>query len=169
MAKRLFQQASWSPAATADTTALITANFMSLGAANATQLLKVIEIYLGGQASASTIEIMQFARDSTLVASATALAAPNSDGPMSTFTGPLSTVPIAAIAGGTLPQRSALTTAARLCLNFNSFGGIVRWVAAPGEEWDIYGISVSVSESSLSNYTGGGTGQIGAHIVYEPW
>ena len=73
MAKRIFQQASWSPAATADTTNLITANYMSLGAANATQLLKVIEVYLGGQASASTIEIMQFARDSTLVASPTAL------------------------------------------------------------------------------------------------
>jgi hypothetical protein len=169
MAKRTFQQASWSPAAIADTTSLATAQFMGLGAANATQLLKVIEIYLGGQASASTIEIRQFARDSTLAVTPTALAAPNSDGPMSTFTGPLSTVPLAFIASATLPQRSALTTAARLCLNFNSFGGIVRWVAAPGEEWDIYGISVSVSESSLSNYTGGGTGQIGAHIVYEPW
>jgi hypothetical protein len=169
MAKRIFQQASWCPAATADTTNLITANYMSLGAANATQVLKVLEIYIGGQASASTIEIMQWARDSTLVASPTALAAPNSGGPASTFTGPLSTVPIATVSGGTLPQRSALTTAARLCLNFNSFGGIVRWVAAPGEEWDIYGISVSVSESSLSNYTGGGAGRLGAHVVYEPY
>jgi hypothetical protein len=60
MAKRIFQQASWSPAATADTTNLITANYMSLGAGNGTQLLKVIEIYIGGQASASTIEIMQW-------------------------------------------------------------------------------------------------------------
>jgi hypothetical protein len=86
MAKRTFQQATWSPAAIADTTALATAQFMSLGAANATQLLKVIEIYIGGKASASTIEILQFARDSTLVVSPTALAAPNSDGPISTFT-----------------------------------------------------------------------------------
>jgi hypothetical protein len=169
MAKRIFQQASWSPAATADTTNLITANYKSLGAANATQLLKVIEIYIGGQASASTIEIMQFARDSTLVATATALAAPNSDGAMSTFTAALAATPIPAIAGATLPQRSALVTVARLCLNFNSFGGLVRWVAAPGEEWDIYGVTASLSESSLSNYTGGGTGQLGAHIVYEPW
>jgi len=169
MAKRTFQQATFTPTATADSTALATATFMALGAANATQLLKVIEIYEGGQASASSINIMQFARDSTLAVTPTALAAPNSDGPMSSFTGPLSTVPLAFIASATLPQRSALTTAARLCLTLNTFGGIVRWVAAPGEEWDIYGISVSISESSLSAFTGGSAGLMGAHIVYEPW
>ena len=46
MAKRTFQQATWRPAAIADTTALATAQFMSPGAANTTQLLKVIEIYI---------------------------------------------------------------------------------------------------------------------------
>lgn len=169
MAKRIFQQATFTPTATADTTNLATATFMALGAANATQLLKVIEIYEGGQASASSINIMQFARDSTVGASLTALAAPNSDGAMSTFTAPLAAVPLSFIAAGTLPQRSALITVARLCLSLNTFGGIVRWVAAPGEEWDIYGVTVSLSESSLSAFTGGSAGLMGAHIVYEPF
>jgi hypothetical protein len=78
-------------------------------------------------------------------------------------------VPVVGISGGTLPQRSALVTVARLCLTLNTFGGIVRWVAAPGEEWDIYGVTVSQSESSLSAFTGGSAGLMGAHIVYEPW
>jgi hypothetical protein len=169
MAKRIFQQATFTPTATADTTNLATATFMSLGAGTASQLLKVIEIYEGGQASASSINIMQFARDSTLIGTPTALAAPNSDGGMSTFTAPLAVVPVVGISGGTLPQRSALVTVARLCLTLNTFGGIVRWVAAPGEEWDIYGVTVSQSESSLSAFTGGSAGLMGAHIVYEPW
>jgi hypothetical protein len=168
MAKRSFQAATFTPTATADTSNLATATFMSLGAANATQLLKVIEIYEGGQASASSINIMQWARDSTLVVTATALASPNSDGPMSSFSAALAATPIPAIAGATLPQRSAIVTAARLNLSLNTFGGIVRWVAAPGEEWDIYGVTASLSESSLSAFTGGSAGLMGAHIVYEP-
>ncbi len=46
---------------------------------------------------------------------------------------------------------------------------IVRWVAAPGEEWGITGVSVSVSGSTLSAYTGGSVGLMGAHIIFEPF
>jgi hypothetical protein len=169
MAKRIFQQATYTPTSTADTTNLATATYQSLGAGTNSQLLNVMEIYIGGQGTSSSVSIMQFARDSTLVASPTALAAPNSDGGMSTFTAPLAATPVVSISGGTLPQRSALVTVARLCLTLNAFGGIVRWVAAPGEEWQIYGTTVSQSESSLSAFTGGGSQSIGSHIVYEPF
>jgi hypothetical protein len=169
MAKRIFQQATFTPTATADTTNLATATFMSLGAGTASQLLKVIEIYEGGQASASSINIMQFARDSTLIGTPTALAAPNSDGGMSTFTAPLAVVPVVGISGGTLPQRSALVTVARLCLTLNTFGGIVRWVAAPGEEWTMVGTATNTSETTLSNFTGGSTCQFAGSIIYEPF
>lgn len=142
---------------------------MTVGASSATAGLNVVEIYEGGQASASSINIMVFARDSTLVAAPTALAAPVSDGPLDTRTAALAAVPITAVQAGTLPQRSAVTTSARLNLTFNAFGGIVRWVAAPGEEWGITGVTVSVSESSLSAFTGGSVGLMGAHIIYEPF
>lgn len=169
MAKRSFQVTTFTPTATADTTNLANGTFMSIGASGATAGLNVIEIYQGGQASASSINIMQFARDSTLVGTPTALAAPNSDGPFDTRTAALAAVPITAVSAGTSPQRSAATTAARLNLSFNAFGGIVRWVAAPGEEWGITGVTVNVSESSLSAFTGGSVGAMGAHIVYEPF
>lgn len=169
MAKRSFSVFTWTPTATADTTVLATSTFMALGAANATQLLKVIEIYEGGLAGASNINTMQFARDSTLGAGLTALvASAGSDGPMSTFSAALAAVPLSFVAGSTLPQRSSVTTAARLQLAFNSFGGIVRWVAAPGEEWDIYGVAVNLSETSLSNVTST-AGAMASHIIYEPW
>lgn len=169
MAKRSFSVATFTPTATADTTNLANASYMAIGASGATAGLNVIEIFIGGQASASSINLMQFARDSTLGASLGALAAPNSDGPFDSRTAALAAVPLTFVAATTAPQRSAATSAARLQLNLNAFGGIVRWVAAPGEEWGITGITVNISESSLSAFTGGSVGAIGAHIVYEPF
>jgi len=169
MAKRSFSAATYTPTATADTTNLANATYQAIGASGATAGLNVIEIYIGGQASASSINIQQFARDSTLGGTLTALAAPNSDGPFDTRTAALAAVPLTFISAGTNPQRSAATTAARLTLSLNAFGGIVRWVAAPGEEWGITGVTVNVSESSLSCYTGGSAGLIGSHIIYEPF
>jgi hypothetical protein len=132
--------------------------------------LNVIEIYEGGQASASSINIMMFARDSTLSVIPTALSAPASDGPMDTRTAVAqTTASVTNNFAGTAPQRSAVTTSARLNLSFNAFGGIVRWVAAPGEEWGILGVTASISESSLSAFTGGSVGLMGAHIVYEAY
>jgi len=169
MAKRSFSAATWTPTATADTTNLANSTFMAIGASGATAGLNVLEIYIGGQASASSINIMQFARDSTLMATPTALAAPNSDGPLDSRTAALAAVPITAVQAATLPQRSAATTAARLSLSLNTFGGIIRWVAAPGEEWGITGVTVNISESSLSAFTGGSVGLIGTHVIYEPF
>lgn len=170
MAKRIFQVPTYTPTATADTTNLANNTFMAIGASGATAGLNVIEIYEGGQASASSINIMMFARDSTLAGTPTALSAPVSDGPMDTRTAALAAVPITYnFVTTTPPQRSALTSAARLNLSLNTFGGIVRWVAAPGEEWGITGVTVSVSESSLSAFTGGSAGLMGSHIVYEPF
>lgn len=169
MAKRSFQATTYTPTATADTTALANGTHQTIGASAAGAGLNVLELYIGGQASASSINIMQFARDSTLGATPTALSAPNSDGPLNTLTAAAQVGSITFVAAGTPPQRSAVTTSARLNLSLNAFGGIVRWVAAPGEEWGIVGVTVSVSESSLSAFTGGSVGLIGSHIVYEPF
>ncbi len=67
----------------------------------------------------------------------------------------------------TKPQRSA--TLGLLDLSFNAFGGIVRWVAYDQSEqlW-ILGNTASFGEISLSAFTGGSPGAIGAHIIYEP-
>jgi hypothetical protein len=169
MAKRQFHAATFTPTATADTTALANGTYMAIGASGATAGLNVYEIFLGGQATASAVNICQFARDSTLGATPTALAAPNSDGPNDTRTAALAAVPITFVAAGTAPQRSANTTAARLGLSFNAFGGFARWKAYPGEEWGITGVTASVSESSLSAFTGGNPGLMSGTISYEPF
>lgn len=170
MAKRIFQVPTFTPTATADTaTTLANGTHMAIGASGATAGLNVVEIMIGGQATSSNAMLMMFARDHVLGATLTALAAPASDGPMDTRTAPLAAVPLTFTAATTPPQRSALTTAARLNFSFNAFGGVVRWQAAPGEEWGITGVTVDVSESSLSNFTGGASAAVGAHIIYEPF
>jgi hypothetical protein len=169
MGKRSFQVPVWSPTATADTTALANNTYMCIGATNATSGLLVQEIEIGGQGSASSAMIMMFARDSTISATPTALAAPNSDGPLHTLGQAAQTGSITNNFAGTPPQRSATTTSARLNLSFNGFGGIVRWQAAPFEEWGIVGVTASVSESSLSSFTGSTPSNIGAHIIYEAY
>lgn len=169
MAKRIFQVPTFTPTATADTTNLANNTHLSIGASGASAGLNVLEIYEGGQATSSSVNIMMFARDSTLAGTPTALAAPAGDGPMDGRTAALAAPPITFNFVTTTPnQRSAATAQARLNLSFNAFGGIVRWVAAPGEEWGITGVTVNISESSLSAFTGGSVGLMGAHIVYEP-
>jgi hypothetical protein len=58
-------------------------------------------------------------------------------------------------------------TTGKLNLSFNGFGGIIRWQAAPDEEWGIYGTATTFGESSLSGFTETGAGPIGCSIIYE--
>jgi hypothetical protein len=167
MPRRVFQVPNYTPTATADTTNLANNTFMGIGAATTATGLRVSEIRVTGLATSTGVALMMFARDSTLGASLTALAAPASDGPANTLTGALSSPMLTFNFAGTSPQRSVATTAARLDLGLNTFGGISAWYGGPGEEWGIVGTAVNLSESSLSAFTGGSPGAIMSHIVYE--
>jgi len=169
MAKRVFQHATWTPTATADAAIMANTTYMAIEAANASQGLNVTEIQMGGQATASAVNIMQFARSVTIGTTPTALASPNADGPKTGLTSALATVPLTYGAASTGPLRSSVSTQARLNLSFNAFGGIVKWFCQPGEEWGIIGVTASISGSTLSAFTGGNVGLMGSHIEYEPY
>jgi hypothetical protein len=166
MSKREFQS-QYTPAATADTTALANASHMTLGAGSATMILIVSSIVASGLASASAVNILQFARNSTLGVTPTGLAAPSSDGFRNNASQATTAVNTAYTAAGTPPQRSAVTTQPRLNLVHNAFGGRGIFQPNPGEEWWIIGQTASQSESSLSNFTGSTPGLIQANILYE--
>lgn len=168
MAKRIFQASNFTPTATADTTALGNATYMALQGGSGTQLLTVLEIMVSGFAGASAPTILQFARCSNVGTTPTALAAPNSDGPAHPSTAALAAPPVSFVAAAAGPQRSSATTDARLDMGLNAFGGIKRWVAAPGAEWYILGNTASLGCSVLSAFTGGTVGAISSHIEYEP-
>lgn len=166
MAKRSFNVATWTPVAVADTVTMTGSGYQALLGGSTTQLLKVMEIYLGGQAGASSPTFMVLARDSTVAVTPTALTTGQKDAALDPSTAALAAPPVAFVAASTNPQRSS--TLGLLNLSYNAFGGIVRWVAAPGEEIGILGNTASLGEVSLSAYTGGTPGLMGSHIVYEP-
>jgi hypothetical protein len=166
MAKLSFKSATWTPTAVADATNFTDNGYMGLMGGSTTQRLSVIEIYMGGQAATSAPCIMIFSRDSTVQATPTALTTGQSNAALDPSTAALAAPPVAFTASTTKPQRSA--TLGLLNLSFNAFGGIVRWIAAPGEEIGVLGNTASLGEVSLSAYTGGTVGLMGAHIIYEP-
>jgi hypothetical protein len=170
MAKRIFHVPNWTPTATADSpTTLVSGSYMGLQGGSTTQLIDVLEMMVTGFAGASSPTILQMARVSAVEATPTALANPASDGPAHPSTAALAAPPVSFTAAATGPARSSATTDARLDMGVNAFGGIKRWVAAPGAQWTILGNAASVGCSVLSAYTGGTVGAISAHIEYEPY
>ena len=149
-------------AAVADTTTFTAGQapgFLRSGAA--TQMLRVNEVYIGGEDTASTPTTMILARTSTI--SVGALSVGNNALTDATSTAPGTTAAWGSTAATTFPQRSA--TLYLLDLSLNTYGGIARWQARYGEEITAYGNTASLGEMVLSSKTG--TGKSSGHILYE--
>jgi hypothetical protein len=167
MAKRTYSIDTNTPTAVADTVAI--ANGTYIGAfkgGSGTQRTLIDEIYLGGQATASAPTLMQLARDSTVGIGA-------QTGGDDAALDP-ATAALAAIVGvgnsfvTSAPQRDA--AAKLLHLDFNAFGGIVKWKSLSADRSDspvLLGNTASFGEMSLSAFTGGTPGAMGGHVIYE--
>lgn len=168
MANWSFTVGTWTPVAVADATNFTDGGYMALQGGSSTQRVKIKEVYMGGQAAASAPCIMVLGRDSTVGATLTALASPNSAGPLDPNTAALAAPTAGFIASTTKPQRSNSTTVAKMNLSYNAFGGVVRYHFQDGEEFTLLGNTASLGEISLSAFTGGTPGLTGAHFIYEP-
>lgn len=164
MAKRSLSANSITMTAVADTTNMTDNGYMGIiQGGSASQRINTSEIYMGGQSTSSTVCEMLLARDSTVAATVTA--GSTFDEPLDAATAALAAPPVTGSAAGVKPQRSS--TRHLLSLSLNTFGGIVRWVAYPGEEISTYSNAASTGEISLSSVSGAGI--IGGHIIYEPY
>ena len=164
MAKRSLSTTTLTPTAFADAVAYTNNLYLgTLFGGSATQRTNISEIFMGGQATASAPSIMLFARDSTVPI--TLVAGSTFDTPLDAATAALAAICVVGNSAGTPAQRSA--TGHLLNLSYNAFGGIVRWLAAPGEELSIIGTAVSLGSATLSAFTGGTPGLMGSHIIYE--
>jgi hypothetical protein len=162
MAKWAATVPTWTPTAVADTTAMTDAGHQTLQGGSTTQRILLQEVYMGGQAAASAPCIMMVGRTSTVGATLTAarLAA------IDPATAALAAPPVHYQTSTTKPQRSS-TLGGLLNLSFNAFGGVVRWLAAPGEELILLGNTASFGELSLNAFTGGTPGLMGSHLIFE--
>ena len=156
--------ASWqtvTATAVADTTNFTDSGYMMfLQGGNSTQRLVVSEIYAGGEDTASLPMTFVAARDSTV--GATSISGVKSALLDGSATAPGTTAVLGNVST-TKPQRSS--TLHLLQLTFNTFGGIVRWVAAPGSEIAVVGNTASLGEMSLSSVTG--AGKTSGHVIFE--
>jgi len=144
---------------------------MALKGGTGAQKIDLLEVMISGMASASTLLAMALCRSSTVGATPTALAAPNSDGPEDPATAALAAAPVSYVAATTGPIASNATTDSKLQLGTNAFGGIVRWNAAPTQQWGILGNTASLGECVLMNSSAGGGANAAAnvHFIYEPY
>lgn len=165
MARRSFKTSTWTPVAVADTVNFTDAGYMGIMGGSATQRVKISEIYIGGQATVTSPCLMIVSRDSTVQATPTALSTGNSDAALDPATAALAAPPVTFVASTTKPQRSA--TLGLLNLSFNANGGNVKFQAPPYGELILLGNTASFGEISLSHYTGGTPGLLGAHFIYE--
>lgn len=158
-----YEQQGWTPVAVAVTTNFTDAGYVAIQGAATPFTAKIIEIMVQGRATSSTVNDLLFARDSTVGATlsiATTLGTNAAHHP-STAAARVTAFNTAS----TKPQRSS--TLALLPLSFNAFGGIIRWVGAPGEEFWMVGATASFGECSISAVTGSGVGTLSSSIVYE--
>ena len=174
MAKRTFTSAAVPWTANAAGSAIGppgTPSWMGLKGAAGTQITDILEILYSGKATASTVAAIELCRASTLETTPTTLAAPHSDGPAHFATAALAAPVVTFVAAATGPTPSNTVTDAKLNLGLNLFGGIIRWNAAPTQQWTMVGNTAPGGESLLfNNSTAGGSSGLGdAHILYETY
>lgn len=167
MARRIVSITTITPTATADTTNLVDATYpFLLQGGSSTQINYVWEVSISGQAaSSSSPTFMLLSRDSTV-------AATNSNGTGQTDTvldasmAAVAAAPLTGNTNTTKPQRSS--TLHLLNCSLNAYGGNFFWRANRIEECPkTLGNTASNGEVSLSAFTGGTAGAIGAHMIYE--
>lgn len=150
----------WTPAATADGAQLTANNHHSLRTAAATDMMRILELAIQGEATSSTVNQMALRRHTT------ASTTPTNRVPV-----PMNPYSVASIFQGfitasTNPTNAALATIQHI-LNFslNAFGGLARWVAAPDEE--VYLITATANNNEVSLSSISGVGLVSTHYVCE--
>jgi hypothetical protein len=162
MARYSLTFAGITPVAVADTTNMTDAGYCTfLQGGSATQRINVNEVSISGEApSASTVNRMVFARDSTVAATAIS---GNRNAALDGSTTAPGTLAVFGHTSTTKPQRSS--TLHLLYPTLNTFGGIYRWQARQGEEISIVTATQPLGEASLSSISG--VGIVSGHILYE--
>ena len=157
MAQYTAAAAGWTPVAHADgASALANASYQALRTTTASTL-RVTEVFVGGEATSSTVNRMSLRRLST-----------NATTPTDVAPAPLNPLSAAAISQGYSASATGPTIASTghlLNLALNAFGGVVRWVAAPGQE--IWATAQTAPNGQLVLDSISGTGIVSTHLIFE--
>ena len=147
----------WTPVAHADGAATLANNSYQAVRTTAASSLKILEIFVGGEATSSTVNRMTLRRLST-----------NGATPTNQTPAALNSLSAAAVSQGYVAATTGPTIASTqhlVHIAFNAFGGVVRWVAAPGEE--IWGTASTAPNGELVFDSISGTGVVSSDIKFE--
>ncbi len=140
----------------------------ALQGASGTQQTRVSEVFMGGQATASAPTFMCLGRDSQIATGSLTADATMNDAALDGATAALAAAVATFNKAATNKPRRSVTLGSLLNLAFNAFGGVVRWVAPDrASEIVMVGNTASLGELSLSAFSGGAAGLLGAHLIYE--
>lgn len=150
--------AGWTPIAHADgASALANSSYHGLRNAAVTDITAITEVFIGGEASASTPQRMALRRTSTVVSTPTNVA----PGPLSQGGGASSQQQfVLATTGPTLASTTHIGTYA-----FNTFGGVIRLAMTPGQEPLSVGTTQPNAEFVLDSVSG--TGVVSTNLIFE--
>lgn len=173
MARRTVSVTTITPTATADTTNLVDSTYpFVLQGGSATQINWLWEISLSGQAaSSSSPTFMVMAQDSQVGTGSNTRGTGQKDAANNPASAALAAIALTGNAFATnKPQRSA--TAGLANLSVNAFGGVYFWRANRVEECFVVAGNAApatglAGEVSISAFTGGTPGALGAHMIYE--
>jgi hypothetical protein len=160
---------TWTAASTNAT--LANATYMGVQGGSATEIADLLEALISGTASNSAVAGFVLAAAQTAAVTPTALAVPNSDGPINPNAVGPATAMKTHVAAGTGPVTYNAANVPIVQLGLNAFGGILRWNAAPTQNCVVVGNVAPAGQWILWNHTGfgGTTTTASAHIMYEPY
>lgn len=147
----------WTPVAHADAASSLANNSYHALRSTSTSTDRITEVYIGGEATSSTVNRMALRRLST-----------NGSTPTNQTPAALNPLSQAAVAQGYVAATTGPTIASTQHLNnfaLNVFGGLVRWVAAPGEEIYVTASTAPNGEINLDSISG--TGVVSTDIKFE--
>lgn len=157
MAQYTTARAGWTPVAHADgASSLADASYHAIRT-TAASTARIVEVYIGGESTASTVNRMSVRRLST-----------NANTPTDVAPAALNPLSAAAVSQGYSAATTGPTIAATghlLNLALNTFAGIVRWMAMPGEE--LWGTAQTAPNGQIVLDSISGVGVVSTHIVFE--
>ena len=147
----------WTPVAHADAASALANNSYHAIRTTAASTLRVVEAFIGGEATSSTVNRMALRRLST-----------NGATPTNQTPAALNPLSAAAVSQGYVAATTGPTIASTQHLGnwaLNTFGGIIRWVAAPGEE--LYATASTAPNGELCLDSISGLGVVSTDLKFE--
>lgn len=157
MAQYNVAAAGWTPVAHADGASALANNSYQAVRTASTSTIRIGEVFIGGEATSSTVNRMAVRRLST-----------NATTPGDIVPAALNPLSAASASQGYPTAATGPTVASTnhlLNLAMNAFGGVIRWVAAPGEE--LWATAATAPNGQVVLDSISGTGLVSSHAIFE--